>query len=199
MKRLSLAVMALFMMVGLTMAQGPRGGKRDMDPQKHAERMTEHMAKEFGLNDTQKQELLDVNLAMAEKMGEKPVAGAHMHLGKKGHPGKSACTCSEGECACKNCKACGEAKVAGDSKEKKADRPERKERAERRERPERPEISKEDMEKRVQEMKEARDRYNGELQKIMTQEQYQAYSKKQAERIEKMKEHAGKRKENRKS
>ncbi|MCD8079026.1 MAG: DUF4890 domain-containing protein [Bacteroides sp.] len=196
MKRVSLAVMPLFVMVGLTMAQGPRGGQRGMDTKERAEKMTERMVKEYGLDDSQKQQLLEVNLALAEKMGNRPAPGPRMHPGKKGKACQCGCDCKE------NGKEAKGEKVAEGEKEKKvtrADRSERKDRPDRRDRAERPQISKEDMEKHRQEMKEVREDYNSRLQQILTQEQYQAYSKKQAEREQQMKERMEKAKEARES
>ena len=72
MKRISFLLAALLMMGGMVMAQGPRRGGQDMDPKTRAERMTERMAKEYSLNETQKKELLEVNMAFVQKMGERP-------------------------------------------------------------------------------------------------------------------------------
>ena len=120
MKRISFLLAALLMMGGMVMAQGPRRGGQDMDPKTRAERMTERMAKEYSLNETQKKELLEVNMAFVQKMGERP--------------GKA------------------------------------------------PRMSKEDREKMRQEMKASRESYEAGLKKIMTKDQYAAYTKKQAER-----------------
>ena len=68
MKRISFLLAALLMMGGMVMAQGPRRGGQDMDPKTRAERMTERMAKEYSLNEDQKQQLQDVNLTWAQKM-----------------------------------------------------------------------------------------------------------------------------------
>lgn len=60
------------MVGGLAMAQGPRKeGKMKMDPKERAEKMTERMAKEYSLNEEQKKELFDLNLAFNEKMAKK--------------------------------------------------------------------------------------------------------------------------------
>ena len=126
MKRISFLLAALLMMGGMVMAQGPRRGGQDMDPKTRAERMTERMAKEYSLNETQKKELLEVNMAFVQKMGERPGRmKPEMRQGKK---------------------------------------------------------SKEDREKMRQEMKASRESYEAGLKKIMTKDQYAAYTKKQAER-----------------
>ena len=68
MKRISFLLVALLMVGGMAMAQGPRRGGQNMDPKERAERMTERMAKEYSLNEDQKQQLQDVNLAWVQKM-----------------------------------------------------------------------------------------------------------------------------------
>ena len=68
MKRISFLLAVLLMMGGMVMAQGPRRGGQDMDPKTRAERMTERMAKEYSLNEDQKQQLQEVNLAWVQKM-----------------------------------------------------------------------------------------------------------------------------------
>ena len=138
MKRISFLLAALLMMGGMVMAQGPRRGGQDMDPKTRAERMTERMAKEYSLNETQKKELLEVNMAFVQKMGERPGRmKPEMRQGKKGQSqATDSCTCKQDR--------------------RKA-----------------PRMSKEDREKMRQE---------AGLKKIMTKDQYAAYTKKQAER-----------------
>ena len=69
MKRIIFWMVALLLMSGVAMAQGNRqGGRQQMDPKTRAQRMTERMVKEYSLNEDQKQQLLDVNLAWVEKM-----------------------------------------------------------------------------------------------------------------------------------
>lgn len=68
MKRIVFWMVALLLMSGVAMAQGNRqGGRQQMDPKTRAQRMTERMVKEYSLNEDQKQQLLDVNLAWVEK------------------------------------------------------------------------------------------------------------------------------------
>ena len=109
MKRIVLIWMAAFLMGGMAMAQHARHSDKMPEPKVRAERMTERMVKEYSLNDTQKQQLLEANLALVEKMGDKR-----------------------------------------------------------------------------EEMKTARIAYDSQLQKIMTEEQYAAYSKKVQDRKAKM-------------
>lgn len=49
-------------------------------------------------------------------------------------------------------------------------------------------LTKEEGEKRMAEMKKSREEYNAQLKKIMTKDQYDAYTKKQAEREKQMRE-----------
>lgn len=147
MKRISFLLVALLMVGGMAMAQGPRRGGQNMDPKERAERMTERMAKEYSLNETQKKQLLEANMALMEKMGTRP--GKMKPEMRQGKEGQSQATDS---CTCKQDK-------------RKA-----------------PRMSKEDREKMRQEMKASREVYDASLKKIMTKEQYEAYTKQKAER-----------------
>ena len=126
------------------MAQHARHSDKMPEPKVRAERMTERMVKEYSLNDTQKQQLLEANLALVEKMGDMP-----MHRAK----------------AYKHHKRDGKRHQLTDEQraQKKAE-----------------------MEKKREEMKTARIAYDSQLQKIMTEEQYAAYSKKVQDRKAKM-------------
>ena len=73
MKRIVLIWMAAFLMGGMAMAQHARHSDKMPEPKVRAERMTERMVKEYSLNDTQKQQLLEANLALVEKMGDMPM------------------------------------------------------------------------------------------------------------------------------
>ena len=119
MKKIGFLIVALLLTSGMAMAQGPRNGKK-MDPKERAERMTERMAKEYSLNEAQKKDLLEANMALTEKMANR-------------------------------------------AEDKKAEREELR-----------------------KEMQNNRDAYDAKLKKILTEEQYAAYSKKQAERQKKM-------------
>lgn len=152
MKRISLLMVALLLMSGIVMAQGGRrgGDKKKFDPKEYAERTAAHMAKEYSLNDTQKKQLVEINLAHGEKVGK---FGQRMKQGNKDNK------CTQDSCCC--------SKKKGN---------------------EAPKMSKEDREKKRAEAKELRESYDAQLKKIMTQEQYDSYIKKQAERRQKMKE-----------
>lgn len=145
MKRIVLIWMAAFLMGGMAMAQHARHSDKMPEPKVRAERMTERMVKEYSLNDTQKQQLLEANLALVEKMGDMPMhrAKAHKHHKRDGKRHQL---------------------TAEQRTQKKAE-----------------------MEKKREEMKTARTAYDSQLQKIMTEEQYAAYSKKDRCRIEKRK------------
>ena len=119
MKKIGFLIVALLLTGGMAMAQGPRNGKK-MDPKERAEKMTERMAKEYSLNEAQKKDLLEANMALTEKMANR-------------------------------------------AEDKKAEREELR-----------------------KEMQNNRDAYDAKLKKILTEEQYAAYSKKQAERQKKM-------------
>lgn len=67
MKRIVLIWMAAFLMGGMAMAQHARHSDKMPEPKVRAERMTERMVKEYSLNDTQKQQLLEANLALLRK------------------------------------------------------------------------------------------------------------------------------------
>ncbi|MBC8595170.1 DUF4890 domain-containing protein [Oscillospiraceae bacterium N12] len=136
MKRIVFFMVTLFLMGGVMMAQGPRDGKK-MDPKARAEKMTERMAKELSLNDTQKQQLLELNLAQTEKMCNKASMSKDQKCDKKGK-GKAS------------------------------------------------EMTKEDRKKMREEMRASRDAYDAQLKKILTNEQYESYTKKQAEHMQKM-------------
>lgn len=74
MKRIALlSVFALFVggmsMMAQDAPQHPRRGNDAPDPKVVAERMTERMAKEYSLNDEQKQQLLEANQVLMEKTG----------------------------------------------------------------------------------------------------------------------------------
>lgn len=153
MKRISFLMIALLMIGGMAMAQGPRrGGDTKMDPKTRAERMTERMVKEYSLNDTQKKKLFEINLAMAEQQmgGCSETAKSDMKQGKKDKNTQVTDNC------CSN------------KKETKK-------------------VTKEDREKMRNEMKASREAYDTQLKKILTKEQYDAYTTRQAERQQKRK------------
>ncbi|ADV43758.1 DUF4890 domain-containing protein [Bacteroides helcogenes] len=86
MRKIILILVAAFFMGSAAMAQHARRGDRMPDPKVRAERMTERMAKEYSLNDTQKKQLLEANLVFVDKMGGRP-----MHRRPDAGKGKNAC------------------------------------------------------------------------------------------------------------
>lgn len=158
MKRIILIMMATFFMGGLVMAQHARRGDKMSEPKVRAERMTERMVKEYSLNDSQKKQLLEANLALVEKMGDMP-----MHRRpdvRKGKKGGESCTCDK-----------------TDKHHKKADNVAKKEGKKNQLTDEQRAQKKAEMEKKREEMKVARTDYAAQLQKIMTKDQYAAYTK----------------------
>lgn len=144
MKRISFLMVALLLMGGMAMAQGSRkgGGDRQMDPKARAERMTERMAKEYSLNEDQKKQLFDANVAMLEQTKRPEGATSEVKREKKEAVDKTKA----------------------------------------------PKMTKEEREKMFQEIKSSREAYDAQVKKILTSEQYDAYTKQQAERQKKMKE-----------
>lgn len=65
--------------------------------------------------------------------------------------------------------------------------------AKKQKREEAPKMTKEEREKMMQEMKVAREDYEAQLQKILTKEQYEAYTKQQAERRQQQGQRGGRR------
>lgn len=164
MKKIILIGIAAFLMGGMAMAQQPenRNDKRP-DPKVRVERMTERMVKEYSLNDTQKKQLLEANLELTEKMGDKPVRRrADMRKGRR----------DNGCCCDKKC----------DAKARKHQKADRRQRLTDEERAQK----KAEMDKKHEEMKQARASYDSKLQKIMTKEQYASYSQKMKDRKAKM-------------
>ncbi|MCD8263979.1 MAG: DUF4890 domain-containing protein [Tannerellaceae bacterium] len=186
MKKISLMLVALFTLGGVAMADEVKQEKRTIDPKARAEKMTEHMAKEYGLNDSQKKQLLDLNQTFAEKMGDRP---GHKHPGKKGRHGDMA-KADKGDKANKD-------GVTKENKERKNKDQANANRDGRKNRADAPKLSAEEREKRMQEMKQVREDYKAQLQKIMNADQYQAFAKKEADRTEKMKQCGENKKENR--
>lgn len=158
MKRIILIMVATFFMGGLVMAQHARRGDKMPDPKVRAEHMTERMAKEYSLDDAQKKQLLEANLVLVAKMGDMPMhRRSDMRKGKKGC---ESCTCDK-----------------ADKHHKKGDNVAKKE-------GKRPQLTDEqraqkkaEIGKKREEMKSARTAYTAQLQKIMTKDQYAAYTK----------------------
>jgi hypothetical protein len=154
MKQIFWLLAITFLVGGVSMAQNaPRRDGKKFDPKERVERMTERMAKEYSLNDTQKQQLLEANTALFKDMGNMPkFRRPNMRFERR----NNRCCC----CCC-----CNKAKMHKRAHRKPLTEAERTER-------------KAKMEKFRKDMKAAHDTYNAQLQKIMTQDQYAAYSAK---------------------
>ena len=154
MKRIVLMLTVAFLAGSMAMAQYAHRGDKIPDPKVRAERMTERMAKEYALNDAQKKQLLEANLALVEKMRDMP-----KHRKPKMKRGKRNCN----SCCCEKADKYHKENSLTDEQcaQKKAE-----------------------MEKKRKEMQDARSAYDVKLQKIMTKEQYAAYTQKFKERKE---------------
>lgn len=150
MKKIILLLVTAFLMGGMAMAQQVRRGDKMPDPKTRAERMTERMVKEYSLNDTQKKQLQETNLALMEKMG-------NMSMSRRPDMGR------------------GDNNKSG---KKEGRRPQMTDE-------ERTKM-KTEMEKNRKEMETARTAYDTQLQKIMTKDQYAAYTKNMKDRQAKM-------------
>lgn len=155
MKRIGFLMVALLLMGGLAMAQGPRRDGQKMDPKARAEKMTERMAKELSLNDAQKQQLLEANMAFMEKMGRPE--GPRRDMKKK-----------DADCQATDSCTCNKKDGKKDHKARKGDK-----------------MGKEDRQKMQQDMKASRDAYDAQLKQILTKEQYDKYIQQRAERQQK--------------
>ena len=133
------------MTTAMVMAQGPRRGgqgqQKERDPKAHAERMTERMVKEYSLNEEQKKQLSELNLA--HRLETDKAIEEYTQKTKK-----------------------------ADKKEKNKEAKEKN--------------AKEMADKMRESRKAQMDDYNAKLKKILTEEQYNDYTKKQAERQKRM-------------
>lgn len=174
MKRIILILMAAFLTGGMVMAQHARRSDKMPDPKVRAERMTERMVKEYSLNDTQKKQLLEANLALVEKTGNMPMhRRPDMRKGKKD---SDSCCCAKADKHHKK----------GDKHHKKDGKLDKRDDKRAQLTDEQRAQRKAEMQKKHEEMQAARTAYDAQLQKIMTKDQYAAYSKKMQERKAKM-------------
>jgi len=163
MKKIALLLITLFATGTMLMAHGgPRRGEhRNMNIKERAERTAERMTKEYSLNDTQKRQVYEANLVMIADMQPSHKQGprAHRHPGfdKKNGP----------DCKCDSAQMT----KRGDKDKKVARKGEDREK-----------MMKERKEKRMADMKQSREAYDTKIKSIFTKDQYQAYTKNQAER-----------------
>lgn len=73
MKKIFMVLVVALLAGSMAMAQNSRRSDNRPDAKERAERMTERMVKEYSLNDTQKQQLYEANLALTQKMGDMPM------------------------------------------------------------------------------------------------------------------------------
>lgn len=155
MKKITLTMIAVFALCGVSMAQtrGERGtrGNQQHNPEMMAERMTDRMAKEYELDDKQKAELLELNKEFASKT-EMPRMRPH----RQGRPQAKAQANPQGRrgFAAQPQRPMGERKELTD--EQKAQ-------------------FKAEAEKKMAERKEAQEKYDKKIKKIFTKKQYKAY------------------------
>lgn len=181
MKRIILILVAAFLTGGMVMAQHGRRGDKMPDPKTRAERMTERMVKEYSLNDTQKKQLLEANLALVEQTGNMP-----MHRRpdmKKGEQKCDSCNCTKTD---KHHAKADKHHKKGDKHHKKDGKFDKKDGKRAQLTDEQRAQRKADMQQKREEMQAARTAYDAQLQKIMTKDQYDAYTKKMQERKDKM-------------
>lgn len=169
MKRIALLIMTAFLMGGVAMAQQAGCGNRMPDPKVRAERMTERMVKEYSLNDTQRQLLLAANIALMEKMGDMPMPMKRGKGMKRSKRNSDSCTYAQ-PCS---------PRMKGDKARDKNQRNMQMTEEQR-------EKMKAERKTRRAEMEAARKVYNEQLQKIMTKEQYAAYTKNMQDRKDMM-------------
>ncbi len=158
MKKFFFACMAAFLMGSVATAQEERPERKPFDAEAQAKRMTERMVKEYALTDAQMEKLLVVNREWMEKMKDMPTP-------PRQHPGKR-----QGE---KSCCCCCKAGAPGPGPE--MERPEQQAPLTDEQRAE----QKKEREKKMEEMKAARQAYEDQLKQIMTEEQFANYQKKQ--------------------
>lgn len=156
MKKITLVLITLFAAGTMLMAQGgPKRGDRDhkrgrnINIKEMAVQMTEKMAKEYSLNDTQKRQVYEANLIMIADMQPAP------HRGFK-HKRDS---------------------IKIDKRDMKGKKMEAKQPS--------------------AEMKQAREAYEAKIKSVLTKEQYEAWTKNQAERQKRMEERRAERSQNR--
>lgn len=154
MKKMIWALVAATIVSTSAMAQDNdrRGqGHQPMDKTEMVKQRTNETVSKYGLNDEQAQKLLELNTRFADKMG--PMRG-QFRGGRHGNRPNMG----------------GNRPNMGGSKPQRHDRDTLSQQG----RPQRP--SREDMEKRREEMRKNMEEYNDALKGIMTEEQYNAYT-----------------------
>ena len=157
MKRIGIMMLTFLWMSSVVMAQdAARKPHKKIDMKQRVERMTERMAKDYGLNDAQKQELLQANGELMEKMAKFPKATRRPKM-KKG--GKKCCCC-----------CCAHPKPFRNKPSMK--KGERKELTQ-----EQRAKQKANRDEKRKELKVIQDAYDAKLKNIFTKEQYETFTK----------------------
>lgn len=176
MKKIALLLIVLLATGTMLMAQGgPRRGERGnrngngVNIKEHAERMSAQMAKTYSLNDAQKRQVYEANLIMiadmqpARRVGQgfhRPSPGFGMGKRFEDQPRDTAQIAKRGE------------------REKMMKEKMAKEK----------EVKAEQRDKWAENMKQSREAYETKIKGILTKDQYEAYTKDQAERQKRMEE-----------
>lgn len=158
MKKAIMALATTILISTSAMAQNENGQRpqRNFDKTEMVKRQTERMVSEYGLDKNQAEKLLQLNTSYADKM---PRMGGQRG-GRRGGP--------RPEAGQRN-------RTDGNTGATQQANPNQQQR-------ERP--SKEQMEARMKEMKANQEAYNGELKKIMTDEQYAKYEANMKQRMQ---------------
>lgn len=172
MKKIIMALTATVILSAPAMAQNDQNQDhhKRMDKAEMVQHHTNRMVKDYGLNDQQAKQLLDLNTEYAGKLP--------MGLGRRfaqGHHGKGFQ---------------GRNRMQGDSLKKQVDGTTAATAQQR------PHLSKEEMDKRHAEMKAQREEYDKKLSTIMTDEQFKKYQESVSKRMTRQgKPHDGKAKQ----
>lgn len=157
MKRIGIMMLTFLWMSSVVMAQdAARKPHKKIDMKQRVERMTERMAKDYGLNDAQKQELLQANGELMEKMAKFPKATRRPKM-KKG--GKKCCCC-----CCAHPKSFKNKPSMKKGKRKELTQEQRAK-------------LKANRDEKRKELKVIQDAYDAKLKNIFTKEQYETFTK----------------------
>lgn len=157
-RRIFLACMVMVMTGSMVVAQNaPENTKKGIEAR--AERMTERMAERYALTDKQKSKLQEANLALLEKIGDRPFAHRRTHYDRPRHHRRYTSSC----CGCDAPRRHSEAVChEGKHLQGQLTDEQRKEWQAKRE-------------QRRNDIKEARKAYRKQLQDILTEDQFDDY------------------------
>lgn len=200
MKKMMLALVAMFALSSATFAQGcckKDGEKKEVSKADFAQKRTEQMAERYGLNSDQKAKLLAVNTAFFEKYGKKcndcPNKGqANKDCCDKKQEAKQDCCKDKKECSKKDQAAKGDKKECckkannGQPVAKKCDKDGKECSKDAQNKSECPKSSC-DKENNKEQVKADVAKYKSDLKQIFTKEQYEKYENDIKERQERLK------------